>query len=96
MKHQKKRGEIRATFFIIKLLALPDYKTKLKNRKIEQFRTQGHFPVDQFYRKRAWSCTTMTSSRSALQILALVFFASLGLTEQYIQSEITGYGILSA
>lgn len=38
----------------------------------------------------------MTSSRSALQILALVFFASLGLTEQYIQSEITGYGILSA
>ena len=38
----------------------------------------------------------MTSSRNALQILALGFFASLGLTEQFIKSEITGYGILSA
>lgn len=37
----------------------------------------------------------MSSSRSILQILALVYFASFGLTEQYIESEITGYGNLS-
>ena len=96
MKHQDKGVEKRATFSIIKLMAHPGCKTTL-SQGTEQSKTQGRFPVNQFQKKkRDWSRTTMTSSRNSLKILGLVLFASLGLTEQYIQSEITGYGTFFA